>query len=342
MTRRMKVSAWKNKYIGVNKYARSGKKLSAVKGIVVHWTANYGGTAMNHYNYFKNLKDRYASAHLFVDKSEALCIVPLNEICYHANDGSTKKIARFKPNANLVTIGVEMCVEKNGVIHPDTVDRTEAVVAELCRKYGLNPLTDVVRHYDITGKNCPAPWVRSPQGFVDFKKRVDALVKGVKPATPKPTPPQSPDSDEEVIVSGKIKILVDSLNLRNGASFDAPVIRTLPKDSTWKVYYKVNGMYNLGGNQFCSAGSAFVKFTGEIIPPEPEDEDEPLGYIGVVEVLQDDLNVREDASTYAPVVKTLPKGGRYRAYSLVNGMYNLGGDQWVYSGGKYVKFTPVK
>ena len=49
--------AWKDKFINVNKYSRSGKKLTGVKKLVVHYTANNGGTAMNHYNYFNNLKD---------------------------------------------------------------------------------------------------------------------------------------------------------------------------------------------------------------------------------------------------------------------------------------------
>ena len=74
------MTSWKNKYININTYSRPGNKLTKVKKIIVHYTANNGATANNHYNYFNNLKGRYASAHIFVDKKEALCIIPLDEI----------------------------------------------------------------------------------------------------------------------------------------------------------------------------------------------------------------------------------------------------------------------
>lgn len=178
------MAVWNDKFIKPNQYSRPQKKLTGVKKIVIHWTANFGATANGHYNYFNNLKGRYASAHLFVDKNEALCIVPLNEVCYHANDGSYRGVAELKPNANLLSIGVEMCVEKDGTFHADTIKRTIAVVAELCKRFQLDPMTDIIRHYDITHKNCPAPWVKDVTHFNNFKKNVDAVVN---PVVIKPT-----------------------------------------------------------------------------------------------------------------------------------------------------------
>jgi N-acetylmuramoyl-L-alanine amidase CwlA len=32
--------------------------------------------------------------------------------------------------------------------------------------------TDIVRHYDVTRKNCPAPWVEDVRTFDDLKKRL--------------------------------------------------------------------------------------------------------------------------------------------------------------------------
>lgn len=169
--------AWKEKIIPFNVFSRPMVRIRDIRKIVVHYTANNGASAMNHYTYFKNLSGRYASAHFMVDKIEALLIIPLNEMTYQANDGVTKLIPELRPNANYYSIGVEMCLERNGSIHPDTVKRTEAVVAELCRRYNLNPLTDVVRHYDITRKNCPAPWVANGSLFSAFKLRVNNQMK---------------------------------------------------------------------------------------------------------------------------------------------------------------------
>jgi N-acetylmuramoyl-L-alanine amidase CwlA len=176
------MTAWIDKFINVNQFARSGKKLTSVKKLVLHFTANNGGTALNHFNYFNNLKDRYASAHLFVDKLEALCIIPLNEVAYHCNDVQKRNadgtpwrgVKELLPNGNLLSIGVEMCMEKDGSFHPDMIARTVDVFVELCKKFNLDPIEDIVRHRDITWKNCPAPFVANEQLFIDFKNRVKA------------------------------------------------------------------------------------------------------------------------------------------------------------------------
>ncbi|MEC0543517.1 N-acetylmuramoyl-L-alanine amidase, partial [Bacillus glycinifermentans] len=39
-------------YVKVNQYTRPGLKLAGVKGIVMHWTATPGASALNERNYF--------------------------------------------------------------------------------------------------------------------------------------------------------------------------------------------------------------------------------------------------------------------------------------------------
>jgi N-acetylmuramoyl-L-alanine amidase len=169
------MATWRNQYVRVNQYTRPGIKLNGVRKVIVHWTANPGATAANHFRYFDQtavVAKRYASAHIFVDKIEAICIVPLNEVAYAANDGSYRGVAELKPNANFLSISVELCVEKDGTLHPDTIARAVAVCKELCATYGLDPSSDIVRHYDVTHKNCPAPWVSNVDGFTAFKAEV--------------------------------------------------------------------------------------------------------------------------------------------------------------------------
>lgn len=178
------MSSFTTNYIGVNAYSRPGIKLNAVRKIVVHYTANPGASATNHRTYFNNLRDRYASAHIFVDDKEAICIIPLNEVAYHANDvqkyvngAAYRGVPALKPNANFLSIGVEMCIDKKGNITAATFNRAVNVVAELCKKYGLSA-SDVVRHYDITAKICPKPFVDKPSEFIRFKNAVAAKLKG--------------------------------------------------------------------------------------------------------------------------------------------------------------------
>lgn len=178
------MTTYKTDYIGVNKYTRPGSKRTTTKGIVLHYTASPGGTAANHKSYFGRGADgRFAGAHLFVDKNEALCIVPLNEIAYHANEAKCRisslygKVGGYQGNANVTTIGIEMCIEKDGTIATATFNRTVDVTVELLKKYGLKA-NNLYRHYDITGKNCPAPWVSKPAEWTRFRDAVKAKLNG--------------------------------------------------------------------------------------------------------------------------------------------------------------------
>jgi N-acetylmuramoyl-L-alanine amidase len=222
------MSAWVEKFINVNGFARSGKKLSEVRKLVVHYTANPGASAENHYRYFNTLKDRYASAHIFVDKTQAINIIPLGEVAYHAGDiqrrnadGSAwRGVKELLPSANNLSIGVEMCIEKDGTFHPDTITRSEDVFVELCKKFNLDPLCDIVRHRDVTYKNCPAPWVKDESQFIQFKQRVNAKLNPVKEVSAKPTPvvatpvsnvkPQTTNTTAQV--NGKVKTFQCWLN----------------------------------------------------------------------------------------------------------------------------------
>ncbi|MEC0543600.1 peptidoglycan recognition protein family protein, partial [Bacillus glycinifermentans] len=159
-----------------------------VKGIVMHWTATPGASALNERNYFNGTciaDKRYASAHYFVDRKEAQLIIPENEVAYHAHDQNRCYVSFLKPNANTTAIGVEMCVEKDGKIHSETVQNAAELVADLCKRYGLST-NKIVRHYDVTNKNCPAPWVSDSSQLTAFRKKVDSLLgkKTVSKTTP--------------------------------------------------------------------------------------------------------------------------------------------------------------
>ena len=54
-----------------------------------------------------------------------------------------------------------------------TVDRTVELVKMLMKKYNI-AADHVIRHYDVTGKSCPEPWVRDESRWTEFKKRLTA------------------------------------------------------------------------------------------------------------------------------------------------------------------------
>ncbi|MGP9025901.1 peptidoglycan recognition protein family protein [Candidatus Enterococcus leclercqii] len=193
----------KYEYIRINKFSRPGIKNSGIKGLIMHYTANNGGTARNHKSYFNNLNGVYASAQLFVDDEEAICIIPLNEVAYHAND--IQKYVNGQPyyplrsiigNANYSTIGVEMCLDRNGKITEKTFQNTVKAVKELIAKYPNITRNKIWRHYDVTGKNCPAPWVSKPSELERFKDAVFGNTSGSNSAAKPSTPSVKPNTNK--------------------------------------------------------------------------------------------------------------------------------------------------
>lgn len=253
-----------------NKYSRSGMKLLSTKGIVMHYTANKGATAKNHADYFDGADGgayRYAGAHIFIDKHESRLIIPLNEVAYHANESACRIPAlrattRAYPNggANLTTIGIELCIEKDGSLHPDTYKRAVRVVAGLLKLKKMKT-GQIYRHFDVTGKNCPSFWVSNPSGFTQFKKDVYRTMKPkVVAKTASVTAGNATTADGRVII-GRAHILVEKLNVRASDSFTAKIVKTVEKGSSYRVYALSNGMmYNVGGDQWISAGAKYVRF----------------------------------------------------------------------------------
>lgn len=149
----------------VNPYSRPGDKISKVTAIVVHYVGNPGTTAEQNRSYFNNLaelKNAYASSHYVVGlQGEIIQCVPLDEIAYASN------------NRNYDTISIECChQDAEGRFTGDTYNSLVRLVAALCRTYGLNPETDVIRHYDVTGKLCPIYYVNNPDEWYAFKLSV--------------------------------------------------------------------------------------------------------------------------------------------------------------------------
>lgn len=156
----------------VNPYSRPGTALEKVNGIVIHYTANPGATAIANRNYFENLKDTHttkASSHFVVGlEGEIVQCIPTAEIAYASND------------RNSDTISIECCYKnEDGSFEQATYDSVIKLTAWLCAKFGLTS-EDVIRHYDVTGKLCPLYYVEHEDAWVQFKKDVDTYLQVYK------------------------------------------------------------------------------------------------------------------------------------------------------------------
>jgi N-acetylmuramoyl-L-alanine amidase CwlA len=147
---------------------RKGREFP-VHWIVLHFTANNGDTAKNNADYFARESGLRASAHYFVDPNEIYQSVKDSDTAWHC--GRERGGSYYNDCRNANSIGIEMCsVIRNGVyvIPEATMKRAANLTRELMAKYHV-PASRVCRHYDVTHKDCPEPWVRNPQLWQKFK-----------------------------------------------------------------------------------------------------------------------------------------------------------------------------
>ena len=220
-------------FLTPNKYSRPQIKLEKVKKIAVHYVGNPNTSALANRNYFEGLKDqmpdktgkyclkpdgsylmyngskvriRSVSAHFLIGlDGEIIQCIPLDEWSYCTNQ------------ANGYSISIECC-------HPDATGKftaaTEKSLAELCawlvEKYGL-AVDDIIRHYDVTGKQCPLYW--SPTKYVSatvanarftaFKSRVRYMISFGEVA--------SANNSNTLSVPFKVRVIDPALNIRKAA-----------------------------------------------------------------------------------------------------------------------------
>ena len=138
-----------------------------VRYIVMHYTANNGDTARNNCDYYHRVGGLQASAHYFCDEHGAMQSVREGDTAWHCGAR-----AYWHPECrNGNSIGIEMCSRKRAdgsyYIKPETVANAAALAREIMQRYGID--TDhVVRHYDVTGKRCPMPWVDDQAQWTAF------------------------------------------------------------------------------------------------------------------------------------------------------------------------------
>lgn len=168
---------------------RKGRK-GAVRYLVVHYVGAKGDAAANA-KYYGTTKGINASAHYFVGHGpspEVWASVAEADTAWHVG----AKKYRHPDCRNDNAIGVELCCHQDaaGVWYFDaeTVDVAVALCRDIVARYDI-PKDRVLRHYDVTGKTCPAPFVNDPGAWDEFLGRVFRV--GSLPQSAAPTAPSS-------------------------------------------------------------------------------------------------------------------------------------------------------
>lgn len=151
---------------------------ASIKYIVIHYTANDGDHDEGNANYFKNNVVN-ASAHYFVDDDSITISVPDLFTAWAVGGTKWKDCAAtgggtmYGKITNSNSISVEMCdTQKDGTIKATekTMANTAALVKDLMKKYNIT-IENVYRHFDVTGKHCPA-YFMNPTAWAAFKERL--------------------------------------------------------------------------------------------------------------------------------------------------------------------------
>ena len=162
----IKAPSWiEQQFITVNPYSRPGTKLSSVNGIVIHYVGNPGTTAQQNRDYFDGLKRQSGSnttsvsSHFVIGlDGEIIQCIPVDEKAFASN------------NRNSDTISIECChPEADGVFTEETYESLVKLTAWLCTELKLEA-KDVIRHYDVTGKECPRAFVEDEDAWKQFRK----------------------------------------------------------------------------------------------------------------------------------------------------------------------------
>lgn len=152
--------------IDVDGASRSGEKLDSVKDIVIHYVGNPGSTAQQNHDFYAGNQSNVSSHFVVGLDGEVIQCIPLDEMSAASN---------WRNND---TISIEVChPDDTGKFNKKTYKSLVKLVAWLEDQCGLED-GDVIRHYDITGKECPRYFVTHEDAWKKFKQNVADYRKG--------------------------------------------------------------------------------------------------------------------------------------------------------------------
>lgn len=146
--------------------SRRGELLEGISNIVIHYVGNPGTTAMQNRNWYANPQSEVSSHFLVGLEGEVLLCVPLDERSSASN------------HRNGDTISIEVChPDESGRFTEKTYEALVKLTAWLLDCCGMDADT-VIRHYDITGKDCPRYFVQNEESWLAFREDVARAAAG--------------------------------------------------------------------------------------------------------------------------------------------------------------------
>lgn len=155
-------------HLPINPISRPGKLIESIDHIVIHYVGNPGTTAAQNRSYYEEIiatmEASVSSNYLVGLEGEIIECIPSYEVAYASND------------LNSYSISIEAShSDQTGVFNQKTYNSLVELTAWLCGRYELTS-DDILRHYDVTGKECPKYFVDKPEEWVQFKDDVNNIL----------------------------------------------------------------------------------------------------------------------------------------------------------------------
>lgn len=244
-----------NSSIKCNNDNLKNNKSRSVSYVVMHYTGNSKDTAKANANYFSSAR-RNASAHFFVDDAEIYQSVELRDTAWHCGAKSYKHGSCRNANS----VGIEMCCTSgNYRISDRTKENAAYLCAFLCKMLGIGAGgvdTYVLRHYDVTGKNCPAQMVSDSAEWQNFKNKVKSILGGSASTGGQ----QHTAQDTRY----KVKINTAVLNVRKGPGTNYGIATQVKQGEVYTIVGEAKNGSTTWGKLKSGAGYISLEYTQRV------------------------------------------------------------------------------
>ena len=275
--------------------------------IVVHNTAN-DATAQNEIKYMIS-NDNQVSFHFAVDDNEVVQGLPTDRNAWHAGDGGSGRGNRYG-------IAVEICYSKSGGARFENAEKNAAkFIAQLLKERGWG-VDKVKKHQDFSNKYCPHRTL--DKGWASFVNMIKDYLNELN------KPVQSTQSSS-ISVGDKVKVKTTATHYATGQSMASFV-----KGSTYEVT-RIDGNKLLLSDIVSWVWDYDVDKVGSTTQSNSDNS-------VLVEIVCDELNIRQQADFNSKVVGTVKRGEVFTIVEEKNGLGKLkSGVGYISMNTKYVK-----
>ena len=271
--------------------------------IVVHNTAN-DATAQNEVAYMIGNKNQ-VSFHYAIDDQEVVQGLPINRNAWACGDGANGK-------GNRKGIQVEICYSKSGGTRFDQAEKNAAhFIATLLRERGWG-IEKVKKHQDFRNKYCPHRTL--DKGWNGFIQMIKSYLDDI-PVT----------SLSDFKVGEKVRVKESATQYATGQAL------------AWFVKGSIYEVTKVAGDKLLLSDIISWVWIDDVEKVSANTVI-PKSYPFLVEIICDELNIRQKADFNSKVMGVVKKGEVFTIVDQQNGLYQLkSGAGWISAGTKYVQ-----